>query len=118
MSLLLLVSTMGMAATKHLCGDKLIAIQVFETALHDDCCDKLPMDCCDDEQISIAPLQLEIPLPTTLSLNPFTKIIHSPQYPHLNTIPNLSEASCHNSIKGVSLSCLPNIQAFLGCFLI
>lgn len=45
LSCLLLVTTMGMAVSKHYCGGELISVSVFDEA--DNCCD---MDgCCENE---------------------------------------------------------------------
>ena len=109
---------MGMAATKHFCGDKLINIQVFENRSEDNCCGDVPMDCCQDEQITVAPLQLEIPLPSTPSVNPIGKTIQSLC---LSSISRLSEFSIaknsyHNTITLRHPS--PDLHALLCCFLI
>ncbi len=46
LSFLLLIATMGMAVSKHYCGDALIATSFFEEA--DTCCDS--GNCCHNEE--------------------------------------------------------------------
>ena len=47
LSLLLLISTMGMAVSKHYCGENLVSVSLFESSSNVSCCD---MDnCCHNE---------------------------------------------------------------------
>ena len=47
LSLILLVSTMGMAVSKHYCGDDLVSVSLYDNSEDDSCCD---MDnCCHNE---------------------------------------------------------------------
>jgi len=47
LSLILLVSTMGMAVSKHYCGGELVSVSLNENSSDDSCCD---MDnCCHNE---------------------------------------------------------------------
>jgi hypothetical protein len=115
---LLLVSTMGMAATKHFCGDKLINIQVFETSSNEACCGDIPMDCCEDEQFTVAPLQLEIPLPSSPSVNPISKIIQTLYLNEVFTLTNPSTALSPIYNKTFFWQPMPDLQSLLSCYLI
>jgi hypothetical protein len=115
---LLLVSTMGMAATKHFCGDKLINIQVFETQKNDDCCGDIPMDCCEDEQFTVAPLQLEIPLPSSPSVNPISKIIQTLYLNQVFTLTNPTITQYPICNKTSFWQPMPDLQSLLSCYLI
>lgn len=47
LSVVLLISTMGMAVSKHYCGEHLVSVSLYENANDDSCCD---MDnCCHNE---------------------------------------------------------------------
>jgi hypothetical protein len=45
-SLVLLVSTMGLTIDKHYCGDRLVSVSIFDEP--DSCCD-MTGDCCHDD---------------------------------------------------------------------
>lgn len=107
-----------MAATKHFCGDKLINIQVFKIDTNKDCCGDVPMDCCDDEQYTVAPLHLEIPLPASPSVNPISKIIQTlhlgDSLLHFN--PTITQYPICNKTSFWQPS--PDVQSLLSCYLI
>ena len=67
---LLLVSTMGMAVSKHYCSDNLVSVSIFEEA--DTCCDD--MGCCHNE-------------------NEFFQVKNDFSTPAISTIPVLAEIS-------------------------
>lgn len=65
LSVLLLISTCGMAYTRHFCGQNLVAIQWFGTEFEseeDECCGGNEDFCCQDELVQINPLQTEVTL--------------------------------------------------------
>lgn len=68
LALLLLVSTMGLAVSKHYCSDSLVSVSIFEEA--DSCCDD--MGCCHTE-------------------NEFFQVKNDFSTPAISTIPLLAE---------------------------
>ena len=115
---MLLVSTMGMAATKHFCGDKLVNIQVFETSSNEACCGDIPMDCCDDEQFTVAPLQLEIPIPSAPSVIPISKIVQTIHLTEILLLPNKTNTPYPICNKISFWQPMPDLQSLLSCYLI
>lgn len=109
---------MGMAATKHFCGNKLINIQVFDTEKETDCCGDIPMDCCEDEQFTVAPLQLEIPLPSSPSVNPFSKIIQKLHLTGEQIVSNIIISQHPISNNKSFWQSSPDMQSLLACYLI
>ncbi len=47
LSLLLLVSTMGMTVSKHYCGEKLVSVSLMEDGAENSCCNMV--NCCHSE---------------------------------------------------------------------
>jgi hypothetical protein len=96
LSALLLISTMGMAVSKHYCGENLVSVSLFEVA--DSCCGDT--DCCHNEnqsykvkddfsvpQISNVPVLAEFDIFEYRLINELTEIRESK-----NTIPVFSDS--------------------------
>ena len=86
LSFVLLVSTMGMAVSKHYCGEDLISVSVFNSE-NDACCDM--DDCCHDEAH-------------------FFKVQEDFYTPQISTIPVLAELDIlgHDLFAGIGLAAL------------
>jgi hypothetical protein len=83
LSFVLLVSTMGMAVSKHYCGEDLISVSVFNSE-NDACCDM--DDCCQNE-------------------NQIYQVKEDFSIPPVSTIPVLAELDIlgHDLIAGTGL---------------
>jgi len=73
LSLLLLISTCGIAYTRHFCGQELVAIQWFsadDESNEDDCCGGMENSCCQDELVQINPVQTEVTINSVQNVVP------------------------------------------------
>jgi hypothetical protein len=99
LSALLLISTMGMAVSKHYCGENLVSVSLFEEA--DSCCGDA--DCCHNEnqsykvkddfsvpQISNIPVLAEFDIIGFELMNEFLTEIHESKniIPAFTDLPN------------------------------
>ncbi|MCG6188821.1 HYC_CC_PP family protein [Maribellus maritimus] len=82
-SCLLLISTMGMAVSKHYCSDNLVSVSLFEEA--DACCGD--MGCCHTE-------------------NEFIQVKDDFSAPNISTIPVLAEITIlgHDLFEGLNVT--------------
>lgn len=67
LSLLLIISTMGIVGFQHFCGDTLVSVELFHSESETGCCEDVPMDCCDDNLVEISPIQTNVTTPGTFS---------------------------------------------------
>lgn len=100
LSILLLISTSGIIGSRHLCGDRLISIELFHAestedccaADEDPCCNEVPVDCCDDNLVEISALQVNVTTPGVLSVLQPKAVESQLTY----NVPEFSNSLAHN----------------------
>lgn len=65
LSLVLLVSTIGMAVSKHYCGESLVSVSVFSNGDLDSCCD---MDNCCHSDTQVFQVKEDFSVPTVSTI--------------------------------------------------